>query len=35
MEKEKETVKKGHEAELKEIEMRVKADMEALMAAKD
>ena len=35
MEKERETMKKAHETEIKELEARVKADMEALLAEKD
>jgi len=35
MEKERDTAKKDHETEIKALEARVKADMEALMAEKD
>ena len=35
MEKERETQQKSHKSEIKELEKRVKADMEALMAEKD
>ena len=35
MEKERDTVQKNHETEIKDLEKRVKADMEALMTEKD
>jgi hypothetical protein len=35
MEKERDTIKKDHDKEIKELEGRVKADMEALLTEKD
>jgi hypothetical protein len=35
MEKERDNIKKNHDKEIKELEGRVKADMEALLTEKD